>query len=141
MRIKQEQGKEWVFCDWRKTYVRLTPEEWVRQHFLHLLVEQYAFPMSFIGVEVSIRVGDAQKRCDAVVYDRQLQPTVLIEFKAEQVALTQKTLDQAVTYNRTLGVPYLILHNRRQTIMAEIRGEEVRFLQEIPAWNTIDTNK
>ena len=100
--------------------MRLTPEEWVRQQFLHRLVDAYHYPAGRIGVEVAIAVGDAKKRCDAVVYDEQLQPLVLIECKAEHVALTQSTLDQALTYNRQLRVPYLFLHNGQETIVVHL---------------------
>ena len=96
--------------------MRLTPEEWVRQQLLHRLVEQLDYPASLIAVEQAINVGEAKKRCDAVVYDRQMNPIMVIECKAETVPLTQKTLDQAITYNRKLNVPFLMLHNGVQTI-------------------------
>ena len=101
--------------------MRLTPEEWVRQQFLHRLVDDYHYPAGRIGVEVAIAVGDAKKRCDAVVYDEQLQPLVLIECKAEHVAITQRTLDQAITYNRKLNVPYLFLHNGPETVVVRFK--------------------
>ncbi|MGM9810610.1 MAG: type I restriction enzyme HsdR N-terminal domain-containing protein [Paludibacteraceae bacterium] len=120
LNTKDINGKEYVFCAWRRRWVRLTPEEWVRQQFLHRLVDDYHYPAGRIGVEVSIAVGEAKKRCDAVVYDEQLQPLVLIECKAEHVALTQRTLDQAITYNRQLRVPYLFLHNGPETIVVRL---------------------
>ena len=116
MRTRVYNNKEQIFCEWRHRWVRLTPEEWVRQQLLHRLVEQFGYPASRIAVEQAITVGDANKRCDAVVYDQTMQPQIIIECKAETVPLTQKTLDQAITYNRKLNVPYLILHNGPQTI-------------------------
>ena len=116
MRTRIFNNKEQIFCEWRHRWVRLTPEEWVRQQLLHHLVEQLGYPSSRIAVEQAITVGAAHKRCDAVVYDQTMCPLVLIECKAETVPLTQKTLDQAITYNRQLNVPYLILHNGPQTI-------------------------
>ena len=113
-------GKEQIFCEWRRKWVRLTPEEWVRQQLLHRMVEQLDYPMSLIAVEQAITVGEAKKRCDAVVYDVAMQPLMLIECKAETVPLTQKTLDQAVTYNRRLQVPFLMLSNGPQTIFVTI---------------------
>jgi type I site-specific restriction endonuclease len=109
-------NKEQIFCEWRHRWVRLTPEEWVRQQLLHRLVEQLDYPASLIAVEQAINVGEAKKRCDAVIYDRQMNPLMVIECKAETVPLTQKTLDQAITYNRKLNVPFLMLHNGVQTI-------------------------
>lgn len=120
MRTRVYKDKEQIFCDWRHRWVRLTPEEWVRQQLLHHMVEQLAYPLSLTGVEVAIRVGDVLKRCDAIVYDRQMQPLMLIECKAETVPLTQQTLDQALTYNRRLNVPYLLLHNGPQTIFVTL---------------------
>lgn len=130
LNVKDINGKQCVFCAWRRRWVRLTPEEWVRQHFLHRLVSDYGYPSGRIGVEVAIAVGEAKKRCDAVVYDEQLQPLVLIECKAEHVALTQRTLDQAITYNRQLNVPYLFLHNGPETVVVRVeprtRNQEQR---------------
>ncbi|MBO7456672.1 MAG: type I restriction enzyme HsdR N-terminal domain-containing protein [Paludibacteraceae bacterium] len=119
MRTRVSNNKEQILCEWRHRWVRLTPEEWVRQQLLHRLVEQYGYPASLIAVEKAITVGEAKKRCDAVVYDRAMQPLVLIECKAETVPLTQKTLDQAITYNRKLHVPYLLLCNGVQTIFID----------------------
>ena len=116
MRTRVYNNKEQIFCEWRHRWVRLTPEEWVRQQLLHRMVEQFGYPALLIAVEAAIKVGEAQKRCDAVVYDRTMQPLMLIECKAETVPLTQKTLDQAVTYNRKLNVPYVLLHNGVQSI-------------------------
>jgi type I site-specific restriction endonuclease len=116
LRTRVYNNKEQIFCEWRHRWVRLTPEEWVRQQLLHRLVEQLDYPASLIAVEQAINVGEAKKRCDAVVYDRQMNPLMVIECKAETVPLTQKTLDQAITYNRKLNVPFLMLHNGVQTI-------------------------
>jgi len=125
MRTRVSNNKEQIFCEWRKRWVRLTPEEWVRQQLLHRMVEQLDYPASLIAVEQAISLGEAKKRCDAVVYDRETHPLVLIECKAETVPLTQKTLDQAITYNRKLNVPYLLLHNGVQSIFMDIRAEQI----------------
>jgi type I site-specific restriction endonuclease len=117
MRTRVYNNKEQIFCEWRGRWVRLTPEEWVRQQLLHHLVEQLEYPKSLIAVEQAITVGEAKKRCDAVVYDKGMQALMLIECKAETVPLTQKTLDQAITYNRKLNVPYLLLYNGVQTFL------------------------
>lgn len=138
MRTRVYNGKEQIFCEWRHRWVRLTPEEWVRQQLLHRLVEQLGYPASLIAVETAIKVGDAAKRCDAVVYDRQMNPLVLIECKAETVTLTQKTLDQAITYNRQLHVPYLLLHNGPQTIFVQQKGEEVNYSTAILSFSELN---
>ena len=122
MRTRLHNDKEQIFCEWRHRWVRLTPEEWVRQQLLHRLVEQFGYPASLIAVEVPLEnqkseiINHKLHRADAIVYDNTMQALMLIECKAETVPLTQKTLDQAVTYNRKLNVPYLLLHNGPQTI-------------------------
>lgn len=120
MQTRIFRGKEQVLCEWRKKWVRLTPEEWVRQQLLHALVDNYGYPFSRIAVEAPIQVGEVKKRCDAIVYDTSMQPLVLIECKAETVPLSQKTLDQALVYNRKLNVPYLLLNNGPQTIFVNL---------------------
>jgi type I site-specific restriction endonuclease len=117
VRTRLFNNKEQIFCEWRHRWVRLTPEEWVRQQLLHHMTEQADYPASRLAVEKAITVGEAKKRCDVVVYDQALQPLMIIECKADTVPLTQKTLDQAITYNRKLNVPYLLLYNGVQTIL------------------------
>lgn len=137
MRTRIFNGKEQIFCEWRQRWVRLTPEEWVRQQLLHHLVEQLGYPASLIAVEAPIKVGDLQKRCDAIVYNNAMQPLMLIECKAEAVPLTQKTLDQAATYNRKLRVPYLLLHNGPQTVIAFVDDNTIKFINSIPQYNQL----
>ena len=128
-----------LYCPFRRKYVAATPEEYVRQTFLRALVEQYGYPQSLIGVEVPIAVGaGVEKRCDAVVYTNNLQPLMLLEFKAEHVALTTEVLHQAAVYNTTVHAPYLILANGKQTVVAHINEQrQITFLDHIPAWNQL----
>ena len=138
MRTRLYNGKEQIFCVWRHRWVRLTPEEWVRQQLLHRMVEQLGYPASLIAVEVAITVGEVHKRCDAVVYDRAMQPLLLIECKAETVPLTQKTLDQAITYNRKLNVPFLLLHNGPQSIFVTLNPDGTNhYSQRCPGYTDL----
>ena len=166
MRTRINQNKEEVFCDWRRKWVRLTPEEWVRQQLLHRLVEQLGYPASLIAVEVPLEkisnlkspISNFQSpilplrgsggspilphlRCDAVVYDTSMQPLMLIECKAETVPLTQKTLDQALTYNRRLSVPYLLLHNGPQSIIVRVLSDSITLCPNIPDYACLSANK
>ena len=148
MRTRINQNKEQIFCEFRHRWVRLTPEEWVRQQLLHHMVEQLDYPASLIAVEVAFRLpslqgGDGGRllRADAVVYAKTslpcgegkggVVPLMLIECKAETVPLTQKTLDQALTYNRKLNVPHLLLYNGIQAIYAN--GNNL-YSQRIPRY-------
>ena len=132
MKTRIVDNKEYVFCEWRRKFVRLTPEEYVRQTFLSRLVADYGYPKEKIAVEVFL----GGKRADAVVYAQALQPVMIIEFKAETVPLTQKTLDQAAVYNRQLQVPYLILHNGPASLVAHIT-DQIQFLKEIPSYSNL----
>ena len=137
MRTRVCNNKEQIFCEWRHRWVRLTPEEWVRQQLLHRLVEQLHYPASLIAVEVSLKLANPVLRADAVIYDRAMRPQVLIECKAETVPLTQKTLDQAITYNRSLNVPWLILHNGPQTIAVHLTGDTIETFAALPSYEAI----
>lgn len=149
MRTRVCNNKEQIFCEWRHRWVRLTPEEWVRQQLLHRLVEQLHYPASLIAVEVSLKLANLPTkseglkpsnpvlRADAVIYDRATRPQVLIECKAETVPLTQKTLDQAITYNRSLNVPWLILHNGPQTIAVHLTGDTIETFATLPSYEAL----
>ena len=137
LNIKNINGKQYVLCAWRRRYVRLTPEELVRQTTLQLLVDEFGYPHSLIAVEVPIEVAGVQKRCDAIVYNRQIQALMLLEFKAPSVHLTQEVFDQAAIYNRKLQVPLLMLCNGRESIVAQVLPTQYQFLEQIPAYNTL----
>ena len=126
-------------CEWRRKYVRLTPEEYVRQSFLHRMVDEWGYPAPLIAVEVALSTPPEmpKKRADAIVYNRQMQPLMLLEFKADTVALTERTLDQAAVYNRLIGAPYLILSNGRETIAARVENHTIAFLKQIPLWTEL----
>ena len=129
--------KQQILCAWRRRYVRLTPEEHVRQTILHALENNFGYPHGLIGVEVPIEVAGLKKRCDAIVYNQQMQPLMLIEFKAESVPLTQQVFDQAAVYNRHLHVPYLMLCNGKDTIIAEVQETTYQFLDYIPEYSML----
>lgn len=134
MNIRTQNGKQYVLCAWRRRYVRLTPEELVRQTTLQLLVDQFGYPHNLIAVEVPIEVAGVNKRCDAIVYNQQMQPLMLIEFKAPTIHLTQEVFDQAAIYNRTLHVPMLMLCNGRESIVAQVLENQYQFLPAIPQY-------
>lgn len=103
-------GEE-VFDACRGKYVRLTPEEWVRQHFVNYLENYLDYPHGLIANEVEICVGHAKKRCDTIVYDNKLSPRLLLEYKAPQVSLSPNTVRQVLRYNLECRVPLIILSN------------------------------
>ena len=132
-----------VFCPFRRKNVALTPEEYVRQNFLRQLVEQYHYPASLIAVEKALppiqqTSGNThRKRADAIVYSSSMLPLMIIEFKADSVPLTRETLDQIAVYNTQLNVPYLVLHNGRETVIARVQDSQITFLDQLPEWNQL----
>jgi hypothetical protein len=139
MNIRTKEGKQYVLCAWRRRFVRLTPEELVRQTTLQLLVDEYAYPHNLIAVEVPITVAGTSKRCDAIVYDQHMQPLMVIEFKAPTVPLTQEVLDQAAVYNYRLNVPFLMICNGVNSIVAAVQSNEYKFLEHIPNYHQLTT--
>ena len=110
-KIKDQLGKEFIFDEIRKQWVMLTPEEWVRQNFLQYLIQVKQYPASLIAVEKEIQLGDLTKRFDIVVYDHNTLPWMIIECKEMTVALNEQVLNQALRYNITLNVPYIVITN------------------------------
>ncbi len=110
-RIKKEDDKEFIFDEVRRSWVLLTPEEWVRQNFLQYLIKVKKYPASLIAVEKEIKLGDLKKRFDIVVYDSATKPWMIIECKEMNVPLTRAVLEQVLRYNITLNVPYLVITN------------------------------
>lgn len=110
-RIKTAEGKEFIFDGFRKRWVVLTPEEWVRQNFLQYLTLVKKYPASLIAVEKEIKLGDLKKRFDIVVYDNNTKPWMIVECKEMNTVLDKSVLDQVLRYNINLQVPYLVITN------------------------------
>lgn len=136
LRTRQDGDRTQVFDPLRRRYVALTPEEWVRQHFVHFLVSVKGYPAGRIANEVPLKVGQMQKRCDTVIYGPQADPLMIVEYKQPSVAITQKVFDQTWRYNLPLHVPYIIVSNGMQHYCCHIDYEQgkVEFLKDVPAY-------
>jgi hypothetical protein len=110
-KIREEAGKEVIFDELRKLWVRLTPEEWVRQNFLQYLVLVKKYSSSLIAIEKELKLGELKKRFDILVYDSCHRPWMMIECKAMEIPLDQKVLEQVLRYNISIPVPYLVITN------------------------------
>ena len=121
----------------------LTPEEWVRQHFVRFLISARSYPPTRIANEVSINVNTTSKRCDTVVYDNFLNPLVIIEYKAPEVAISNEVFNQIARYNSALRVPYLMVSNGLKHYCCRIDYEtmECQFLNDIPYYTDIVRSK
>lgn len=100
-----------VYDPLRRKWVALTPEEWVRQHFVNMLVTVMGYSPHRIANEIGLRLNDTRRRCDTVIYDSAMRPAVIVEYKAPHIALTQKVFDQIARYNMVLGARFLIVSN------------------------------
>lgn len=138
-KIKKENDKIYIFDTLRKRYVRLTPEEWVRQHFVAFLIYHKAYPQGLMGNEISLSQNGRTRRCDTVVYDMYSRPTVIVEYKAPSIPLTQDTFDQIARYNMVLKVNYLMVSNgiSHYCCAIDYAQNTYRFLPEIPPYTEL----
>jgi hypothetical protein len=133
-RVKQEDGKEFIFDEMRKQWLRLTGEEWVRQNFLQYLVQVKQYPASLVAVEKEIRLGELKKRFDILVYDRQHQPWLMVECKGMDVPLSEEVLQQVLRYNIAVPVPYMVITNGSHCAGFHRNNGVLQPVSELPAF-------
>jgi len=126
--------KTTVFDPLRKQYVTLTPEEQVRQKMLYYLVEMKKLPSGLIAVEYSIKVNNLPKRCDIVIFNNLGEAKMIVECKAETVAITEKVLDQAIRYYSGLKVEFLTLTNGKSMYCYKVEDGKLEALNEFPSF-------
>ena len=129
-RMRKRSNKDEVFDVLRKKFVRLTPEEKVRQQLIHYLIDELEYPKGLIGIEKGLVVNGKPRRMDMVVYDRGGSAFMILECKAPEVEITQEVFDQAAMYNLKLKVPYLVVSNGSVTYCCFIDWEEKEFVFE-----------
>lgn len=133
-RFKQEDEKEWIFDGFRKQWVRLTPEEWVRQNMLQYLVQTLHYPASLIAVEKEISLGELKKRFDILVY-RESTPWMIIECKEMGVPLSEAVLKQILNYNISLRASYIIITNGSDTAGFDLRNGTAESITGFPSFS------
>jgi len=136
-KIKKSDANSLIFDVIRKKYVVLTPEEWVRQHFVHYLMQQLCYPKSLISIERGANYNRLQKRTDLCVYNNNIQPHLLVECKAAHVPITQEVVKQVSVYNQSLKARFVVITNGLQHYCWQIDFETRSFipLQDIPAFH------
>ena len=132
-KIQQVQGKDQIFDPFRKAWIILTPEEWVRQNTLQYLVQTCNYPSSLIAVEKTIQLGELNKRFDIVVY-KEDTPWMIIECKEANVEINDKTIAQLYQYQQVLEAQYLIASNGHETVGAQIITGKLHALQNFPVY-------
>ncbi len=141
LKMTSEEGLVKVWDSLREKYVALTPEEFVRQHFVSWLEKDRQIPRSAMANEVSIDLNGTRKRCDTVVYDRTGSPLMIVEYKAPGVQITQDTFDQIVRYNMVLRVRYLVVSNgvNHYFCRMDLPNETYHFIRQLPTYQEMTT--
>jgi len=138
-RVRKYNEKLCIFDAYRKKFVALTPEEWVRQNFLTFLVREKEFPSSMLAVETGLEVNNNIYRCDAIFFDSAGQPKVVIECKAPSVLINQQVFDQIARYNFILHACFLIVTNGKNHYCCRLdySANQYVFLRDIPLWKEL----
>ena len=138
-KIQPSQGSYYIFDVIRKKYVRLTPEEWVRQHFVHYLTEHLSYPPSLVRLEPWVQYNRCQHRADILVYDRAAKPLLLVECKAPDVPLNHATWRQIARYNASVNAQLLVMTNGIQHLCWQLDYAQGRhiLLPAIPPFDTL----
>ncbi|MBD5217710.1 MAG: type I restriction enzyme HsdR N-terminal domain-containing protein [Bacteroidales bacterium] len=141
MKLIREEDAIKVFDVLRQKYVALTPEEYVRQHFVNYLCNHLGYPSSLVANEVSINVNEMSKRCDTVVFRNPDHPLMIVEYKAPGVAISQATFDQIVRYNMALKARYLVVSNglNHYCCVVDYENDTYHFIPEIPDYPSVIT--
>ena len=111
LRIETVDNRPYVFDPLRRKLVALTPEEWVRQHFVAFLINHLGYPPGLTANEMGLKLNRTQRRADTVVFSRSATPLMIVEYKAPSIAITRKTLDQILRYDIVLKAPYIVVTN------------------------------
>ncbi|HEY1008705.1 MAG TPA: type I restriction enzyme HsdR N-terminal domain-containing protein [Daejeonella sp.] len=137
-RLKQEDDTLSIFDEIRKKFLVLTPEEWVRQHFVQFLIREKGYPRSLVKLEGGLKLNSRQKRSDILLFNNSGEKVVLVECKAPAIKISQETFDQAARYNFVYRVQYLVVTNGLEHFCAEIDfgNEQYKFLSDLPAYSS-----
>ena len=139
IKIRENNGKQFILDILRRKYVALTPEEWVRQHFIHFLTEHKGYPAALLANEIELHIGQKCLRCDSVLYNKVVEPRMIIEYKAPNIKITQKVFDQISVYNMLMHVDYLVVSNgiSHYCCRMDYNNDTYNFLKEIPEYQQL----
>ncbi len=139
VKMQQRNGKIFIFDPLRRKYISLTPEEWVRQHFIHFLTNYKGYPKGLLANEIQLNLNGTKKRCDTVLFNKDLSARMIIEYKAPNIEITQAVFDQITRYNMVLKVEYLIVSNGIHHYCCHIDYSTMQytFLPDIPTYSEL----
>ncbi|MDR2231674.1 MAG: type I restriction enzyme HsdR N-terminal domain-containing protein [Tannerella sp.] len=138
-KLTHADGKTFIYDTVRRKKVVLTPEEWVRQHFVNYLITEKNYPKERIANEVTVSLNGMTRRCDTVVYNRYLEPVAIVEYKAPTVPISQDVFEQITRYNICLRVKILIVTNGLEHYCCRVNddGLTYTYLKEVPEYGEI----
>ena len=138
-KILKRNGKNVIFDPLRQKYVALIPEEWVRQHFVHFLTDFKGYPKGLLANEIQLDLNGTKKRCDTVLFNKDLSARMIVEYKAPNIEITQAVFDQITRYNMVLKVEYLIVSNgiRHYCCRIDYNTLKYTFLPDIPSYTEL----
>lgn len=138
--IKKQNGMVKILDILRQKFVVLTPEEWVRQHFVHFLIEQKGYSKTLMANEVAVTLNGMSRRCDTVVYRQEgMKPLMIVEYKRPDVEITQRVFEQICRYNMVLEVEWLVVSNglKHYCCQVDIKNGGYAFIKDIPSYGEI----
>jgi hypothetical protein len=140
LKITKKGNELFVWCVARKKTLVLTPEEWVRQHVIHYLVNDLKVPLGLIASEVSLSINKLSRRCDLIVFSKESKPLLLIECKAVDVPLTENVFHQIAQYNFKLNVDYLMMTNGVHHVYCKIDrvNNKLIYLEKLPLYDDLN---
>tara|TARA_B100001758_G_C17785988_1_gene292334 strand:+ start:55 stop:486 length:432 start_codon:yes stop_codon:yes gene_type:complete len=132
-------NKEYIFDPIRKKYLINTPEEWVRQNFIHYLNTQKGYPLSLMSTEKLTIINNQNTRSDIVCYNKTGKPILVVECKSEKINLNNDVFNQVQNYNFILKANYVIITNGKKTLCFYIKNKKVNVLKKIPEFSKLET--
>lgn len=138
-KITQRDGIFYIFDETRKKHLVLTPEEWVRQHFIKFLITEKQFPASLMQIEGGLSLNQTKKRSDILIYTSTGEKLMVVECKAPTVKITQATFDQAARYNSVYKANWIVITNGINHYYAQINHDtgQFSFIAELPSYQLI----
>lgn len=130
-----ENGITKIFDQFRKQWVVLTPEEWVRQNILFYFTSVLEYPAALFAIEKEIRIGELKKRCDIVVYNNSMKPWMIVECKEMSVKLDGGVVDQILRYHSSMPCDYLLITNGSYSFGFKKENERFYEVDALPAYN------
>lgn len=135
LKLTQNNSSLYVWCPLRRKNLLLTPEEWVRQHAIHFMVSILKIPQGRIASEHTVKINGQNRRCDLLVISGDGKPQLIVECKAPEIQLTERTFLQTSHYISVLQAPYFMMTNGLTHVMAKIEGTEIVYLSAIPPYS------